>query len=324
MRRLALRPRRRPRRRGGALRARGAARPRPRRGSARRPRPSGRRSSRHDRRRRRLRRSSRASSRQRFAILSTEMALALSSAILQPASTTGHSGFAVDLEVATVAGPRRPDRRRPTAGFTNERLADASRRSRRSSTCRPSTSGRRCPSASSSAGASSTCRASSYFAAQGEAKWALNEGFEYVPDLAVRVAYTRLFGQKDWNLGATDVDFLVSKRWGVNGGDEPHPLPRRRASRYVSASTERIDFAPTRPAAATNPVGPATNTQASFPRFAAGFYRTTLGAAVHRVLGVARGSRAPTSAARSPKVSGYDGVKIASSLGGAAKLGWEF
>src|SRR5690349_1328603 len=40
--------------------------------------------------------------RQRFAILSTEMALALSSAILQPASTTGHSGFAMDLEAATM------------------------------------------------------------------------------------------------------------------------------------------------------------------------------------------------------------------------------
>ncbi len=26
----------------------------------------------------------------------------------------------------------------------------------------------------------------------------------------------------------------------------------------------------------------------------------------------------------SPKVNGYDGVKLASSLGGAAKLGWEF
>src|SRR5690349_4054479 len=38
------------------------------------------------------------SARQRFAVLSTELALALSGAILQPASTTGHTGFALDLE----------------------------------------------------------------------------------------------------------------------------------------------------------------------------------------------------------------------------------
>src|SRR5829696_9089404 len=41
-------------------------------------------------------------SRARFATLTSNLALALSSAVLQPASTTGHTGFAVDLEIATM------------------------------------------------------------------------------------------------------------------------------------------------------------------------------------------------------------------------------
>ena len=38
--------------------------------------------------------------RMRFAMLSSELALSLSSALLQPAATVGHSGFAFDMEVA--------------------------------------------------------------------------------------------------------------------------------------------------------------------------------------------------------------------------------
>src|SRR5512137_477560 len=39
-------------------------------------------------------------SRMRFAMLSSELALSLSSALLQPAATVGHAGFAFDMEIA--------------------------------------------------------------------------------------------------------------------------------------------------------------------------------------------------------------------------------
>src|SRR5512137_533739 len=38
--------------------------------------------------------------RMRFAMLTSELALSLSSALLQPAATVGHSGFAFDMEIA--------------------------------------------------------------------------------------------------------------------------------------------------------------------------------------------------------------------------------
>ena len=90
----------------------------------------------------------------RFAILSAETALALSSAILTPASTTGYAGFDVDLEAAYVAVHPQ------TVGYHLVRLvvraarpvADPLDDAARALPARPSTCGRRCRSAWSSAG----------------------------------------------------------------------------------------------------------------------------------------------------------------------------
>ncbi len=261
-------------------------------------------------------------SRQRFAVLSTEMALALSSAVLHPASTTGHSGFDFDLEVATVAV--HPDTigavppaggAVPSAGFTNRVWPSDTQPSQ---LYLPSIHVRKAlPFSLEFGGRMIYLSQSSYFAAQGEAKWALNEGFDYVPDVAVRVAYTGLFGQKDWNLGATDFDLLLSKRWGLNGVTSVTPYFAGRFT-YVSASSDRIEFAPKR---TTDPLD--IRTQASFPSFSAGFYRSTLGLRFTAYV-VSLALEATYFGGSSPKVTGYEGVKVASSFGGAAKLGWEF
>ncbi len=259
-------------------------------------------------------------SRRRFAILSTEMALALSSAVLHPASTTGHSGFAVDLETATVAVHPDAVGVAPPLGFTNQVWPTES--TQPAQLYMPSVHVRKAlPFSLEFGGRLIYLASSSYFAAQGEGKWALNEGFDLVPDLAVRVAYTRLFGQKDWDLGATDVDFLVSKRWGVNAVTSFTPYLAARFT-YVSASTDRIDFAPALSGVDANPVG-ATGTQGAFPRFSAGYYRTTLGVRM-TAYAVSLALEGTYFGGATPKVSGYDDVKIASAFGGAAKLGWEF
>jgi hypothetical protein len=257
--------------------------------------------------------------RQRFAILSTELALALSSAVLHPASTTGHSGFAVDLEVASMAV--HPD---PigvaTAGFTDQVWPTAS--TQPTSLLMPSVHMRKAfPFSLEFGGRLIYLSQSNAFAAQGEGKWAINEGFEYVPDIAVRASYTQLFGVKDWNLSATDLDFMVSKRFALMGVTSLTPYVAARYT-YVSASTERIDFAPRRSA---YPAGnqDLVSTQASFPRFKAGFYRTTLGLRFS-VYSVALALEGTYFGGSSPKADGYEGVKIASSFGGAAKLGWQW
>ena len=225
------------------------------------------------------------------------MALALSSAVLHPASTTGHSGFSVDLEVATMAVHSDPIGSAPPPGFTNRVWPTES--TQPTQLYMPSVHVRKAlPFSLEFGGRIIYLSESSYFAAQGEAKWALNEGFEYVPDLAVRFAYTRLFGQKDWNLGAADVDFLVSKRWGVSGVTSFTPYLAARFT-YVSASTERMDFAPARPAPTNDPVDLAS-TQASFPRSARACTGRPSASASPRTPSRSR-SRGPTSAAPRPR-----------------------
>jgi len=259
-------------------------------------------------------------SRQRFAVLSTEMALALSSAILQTASTTGHSGFAVDLEVASVPAHGDAIGTATPAGFSNQAWPT---RSTPGQLYLPSVHVRKAlPFSLEFGGRMIYLSKSSYYAAQGEVKWALNEGFDYIPDFAVRAAYTRLFGQKDWNLGTTDLDVMVSKRWALSGGVTsltPYLVGR---FTVVSASSGQIDFAPNHGAAPSDPID-LRSTQASFPRYSATLYRTTLGVRF-TAYAVALGLEGTYFGGASPKSSGYDGVKIASSFGGAAKLGWEF
>jgi hypothetical protein len=266
-------------------------------------------------------------SRQRFAILSSEMALALSSAILHPASTIGHSRFAFDLEVATMAIHPDAVGAAPPIGSSGVPLASNSPWPTASTAPDqlyvPSLHVRKAlPFSFELGGRVMYLSQSSYFAAQGEAKWAINEGFERFPDVAVRVAYTRLFGQTDWSLGTTDLDLMVSKRWSLGGATSLTPYLAGRLT-WVYASSDRIEFMPGR--LATDPSDPATlaTTQGEFPRFSAVFYRTTLGVRfTASVFSLAlEGTYFDGS---EPSDGDYDGVKVASSFGGAAKLGWEF
>jgi hypothetical protein len=258
-------------------------------------------------------------SRQRFAILSTEMALALSSAVLHPASTTGHSGFAVDLEVASVAIHPGAVGIATPAPFTNRtwptQTADPGQ------LFLPSIHVRKAlPFSLEFGGRVIYLAQSSYYAAQGEAKWALNEGLDYLPDVAVRAAYTRLFGHEDWNLQTTDLDLMVSKRWTLNGVTALTPYVVGRLA-FVSASSGRIDFSPTAADAYSAPLD--VSTDASFPRFSAMLYRTTLGVRLTAYV-VSLALEGTYFAGSSPSDDDYGGVKIASSFGAAGKLGWEF
>jgi len=262
-----------------------------------------------------------AQSRQRFALLSTELAMALSSAVLQPASTTGYSGFAVDLEVASMAV--HPD---PvgvgTAGFSSSVWPT---NTQPTNLFMPSVHLRKAlPFSLELGGRLIYLSSSNAYAAQGEAKWAVNEGFEWVPDVAFRAAYTQLFGVKAWNLSTTDLDFMISRRWAIQGVTSLTPYLVARYT-LVSASSDRLDFAP-----AAAPGGPpasnpdaAAATQASFPHFTTSAYRTTFGirftayTASLALEGTYFGGATPND-------SDYAGVKLKSTFGGAAKLGWEW
>jgi hypothetical protein len=254
-------------------------------------------------------------SRQRFAILSSQLALALSSAILHPASTTGHSGFAVDLEVATMSVNADPVGA-TTAGYAATPWAGASNQP--SSLYLPSVHVRKgLPFSFEVGGRFIYLAMSNAFAGQGEAKWALNEGFEYVPDFAIRGAYTRLFGVRDWNLSTTDLDFMLSKRFGMMGVTSLTPYLAARFT-WISASTAQIQFAPGAYASAAD----ALSTSGSFPNLSLSVYRTTGGLRLtaYSVSMAVEG----TYFAGATASKAYDGAKIKASFGGAAKLGWEW
>jgi hypothetical protein len=268
---------------------------------------------------------------QRFATLSTQLALALSSPVLQTAATTGYSGFALDLEVGYAdvkADPVGTSTTVKALGFTNNVWPTSS--TQPSSLLIPAIHVRKAlPYSFEVGGRLLWVNGSSYYAAQGEAKWALNEGFEYIPDIAVRAAFTRLLGVKDWNLSSTDLDFIISMRLAAAGVVSFTPYF---AARYtlVNASSGAMDFAPCRPGpatattctVATTPADLASTTS-SFPLFTAGFYRSTLGlrfttyALSLAVEGTFFGGATASS-------GDYKDVKIPSSVSGAAKLGWEF
>ncbi len=253
----------------------------------------------------------------RFAILSSEMAMALSGPILDPASTTGHAGFDFAFE-----GAYQPVH---SGAIGSSALGYAT-------TPWPTVSGapgsvtttgvhvrKALPWSFEFGGRLTYLNKSNYFAAQGEVKWALNEGFEKIPDLAVRVAYTGLFGQAQWNLGSTDVDVIVSKRWGVSAVTSFTPYVAARYS-FVNASSEMIEFVPPPTTAPTD----LSAAWAGFPNLHLGLFRTTLGvrmtaSSVSMALeGTYFGGKSYSGG------NNYPDFKVASALAYALKLGWEF
>jgi hypothetical protein len=250
---------------------------------------------------------------QRFAILSTDLGLALSTAILHPASTTGYSGFAVDLEAATMA-PHTDLVGVAPAGLSSSPWAS---RSQPTQLYMPSVHVRKgLPFSLEFGGRLVYLASSNAFAGQGEAKWAFVEGFDYFPDLAVRAAYTRLFGVKDWNLGTTDLDFMISKRFGLMGVTSLTPYAAARYT-WIKSSSELIDFAQA-PHAPTD-----LSTSAQFPGFSATVFRATAGLRF-TAYSVSMAVEATYFGGATASASVYKDTKLEATLGGAAKLGWEW
>jgi len=255
---------------------------------------------------------------QRFGILSTETALAISSAILHPASTTGFSGFDFSLEIGGTPVHADDVGSAPPLGFVASPWATRS--------VVPSellVTGihvrKALPFSFELGGRMLYISKTSYFAAQGEAKWALNEGYELIPDIAVRLAYTKLFGQRDWNLGAADVDLMVSKRFGVSAVTSFTPYVAARFT-FLDASSEMIDFGPGLGTPATF---------ASYPDLEATLYRTTLGVrmtayALTLALETTHFGGKSYKGEATPTADQYPDFSVASSFSWAFRFGFEF
>lgn len=78
-----------------------------------------------------------------------------------------------------------------------------------------------------------------------ELKWALNEGFAYLPDIAVRGNLTKLINSRDFDLTAGGVDLGIGKQFAVGGMFTLTPYVGWNLV-FVGASTGNIDFRPDR------------------------------------------------------------------------------
>jgi len=259
-----------------------------------------------------------ADARTRFAMLSSELALSLSSALLEPAATVGHSGFAFDLESAyttvhkNVVGttppfPPAPGDYWPTRTKTPSGLLVPSFHVRKSFPYSLELGGRLL-----------YLSQSSYFAAQIHGKWAIQEGYAAIPDVALLAAHTIFLGQKDLDLSSTDLTLMTSKRFGVNAVMSVTPYL---ALRYllVRASSGPLGYAP----ATATPATVVAET-AAFPSLSRSLYRTTLGARMTAFATTMAAELTWFGGSHSEASGDYANSGLQSSLGGAFKLGFEF
>lgn len=216
-----------------------------------------------------------AGARVRFARLATDLALGLTGTLAQPASTTGHSGFQVGLETGytslATGSVGQATASFDEATYQGVRPYWPTRGAAPAGLLTPSVHVRKgLPYSVELGGRFTYLSQSSLFAAQLEGKWAFVEGWTYAPDAAVRVAWTKLMGQRDLSLGATELDLIVSKRFGASAVASLTPYLAARYTR-VSASTRTLAYGVVAPGT------PADAVMAAFPDVDAALFRTTGG-----------------------------------------------
>lgn len=78
-----------------------------------------------------------------------------------------------------------------------------------------------------------------------ELKWALNEGFTYLPDIGVRGYVTKLLNTRDFDVTAGGLDVGIGKQFAIAGMVTITPYVGWNLS-FVGATSGSIDFKPSR------------------------------------------------------------------------------
>ena len=260
-----------------------------------------------------------ADARQRFAIATTQLGLAVDSFILAPANTVGHSGFEFTFEAAYAPTSFDPALFAGHSPFKGEPP---------SSFLLPAFHVRKAlPYSFEVGGRGIYLNQSTQFATQVELKWAINEGIDYAPDVAVRAVVTRLWGVRDLDLGVYGLDALVGKRFGVGGVMSLTPYGAARLT-WLWAKSDPIQYGD-----ASDPTTAAATT-ASFPELSASahrFWRFALGlrmiysaltVSVEGTYTLAKTFDGPAPAALGP--NDYPTFEVPSVFSGAANLGFTF
>ncbi len=146
----------------------------------------------------------------RFRMLGDELGVALSNTTLEPPGTLGADGFSFTFEYAfafvnggaTVGGQPYWVTQSPDPSLL----------------MLPALHFRKgLPYSIEFGGKVQTITNSGLFAGTFEGRWGIIEGFRYLPDLGVRFAMTRLFGQQDMDLTTGEISASLGKEFGVGG-----------------------------------------------------------------------------------------------------------
>ncbi|RKH54997.1 hypothetical protein [Corallococcus aberystwythensis] len=156
----------------------------------------------------------------------------MTSANLMPPRTTGHSGFAFNAELSVVSLPE--DVQLPTEAEQPGSVLVPSLHVRKG-----------LPFSLELGGRVGWIEKSSMVTATGELKWAVNEGFTYLPDVGLRLHVTKLFGAHNLDLTTTGLDIGVGKQFPLGGMVTLTPYGGLDLN-FVSATTRTLDFDPSR------------------------------------------------------------------------------
>ena len=173
-----------------------------------------------------------------FRAFARTFAAVMTSANLMPPETLGHAGFSLNAELSVIG--------LPTPGREDGQVTIPTEGAPTNPLLLPSVHVRKGLPFSFELGARvGWIDRSDMFTATGELKWAVNEGFTWLPDIAVRAHVTRLMGNKDFDLTAAGLDFGVGKQFPLGGMVTLTPYGGLDLT-GVAASTDTLDFDQTR------------------------------------------------------------------------------
>jgi len=168
-----------------------------------------------------------------FRIFARELGAALTSINLMSPSTLGHNGFSVSGELSVVNFKATQFLMPTESAFSGPMLV-------------PSLHVRKGLPFSFELGArAGWLDKSKMGVATVEGKWAINEGFSYLPDVGIRAHVSRLFNTRDFDLVATGLDLGVGKRFAFAGMMSLAPYLGWNLV-WVGAFSNTVDFNPGR------------------------------------------------------------------------------
>jgi hypothetical protein len=149
-----------------------------------------------------------------FRHLTNELGMVFAPKMLAPASTTGLAGFEVGLETSlnTIKSGKYYWKNAVEGGTPSDILTTMQLHFRKG-----------LPSSFEIGAMFTYLFQSQMFAAGAEVKWALNEGFIYAPDVAIRAAVNRVLGSRDIDLTVAGFDLCISKTFGIFGSAQITP-----------------------------------------------------------------------------------------------------